>query len=474
MKLFHGRLASPPTGVDLSLQPSSPWATRYASRLADWPKDFVFGRISDSRTKRVDFLCLQEAIERQLDTHCVGMEWVAEGGFNQIYLVSLADGSQIVARLSFPFPHDQMTGAAFSSQTEVDRARIPYRLLVEVETIRYVALHTTVPVARIYAFDTKVSNPIGTPYMLQELLKGDNVGELWWNLSHPERDVMMASLGRVCGGLLSLKFTSYGCISSHMAEEPVGPITPPLCTLASEHSLEDVGPWPCSAPFALMTTLAAREEAWMRGPSGRTLVAQWRGERHPTEDLDKTLPAFVELASRLLQLFPHLPILYPLPEEALRPALCHPDFSVANVMASQDNPANITGLVDWEFATVAPLFSCYKVPDSLYDYGDQNEPDPEERESKRRGRALFAQGVIDACPDAEVVVRPEENSALQRSLCGLQTLSILTTSGFSRWCPFEDVRARLVSLRESAAVECGPGVQIIDDLLTLFNIHTSP
>ncbi|KAI0057950.1 hypothetical protein BV25DRAFT_1321242 [Artomyces pyxidatus] len=64
------------------------------------------------------------------------------GRANQVYLVSLSDGVQIVARLGFPFPYSVHCGEAFEIQEEDDRARIPYRLLSEVEIIRYVAVHT--------------------------------------------------------------------------------------------------------------------------------------------------------------------------------------------------------------------------------------------------------------------------------------------------------------------------------------------
>ena len=40
----------------------------------------------------------------------------------------------------------------------------------QVATIRHIRAHTQIPVARIYAYDNNLTNPIGSPYMLQEVV----------------------------------------------------------------------------------------------------------------------------------------------------------------------------------------------------------------------------------------------------------------------------------------------------------------
>ena len=52
--------------------------------------------------------------------------------FIKLYLMYLQDGSQVLARISFPFPHRVRTGDEFAYQEGHDRARIPYRLQSEV------------------------------------------------------------------------------------------------------------------------------------------------------------------------------------------------------------------------------------------------------------------------------------------------------------------------------------------------------
>src|SRR5882672_1996860 len=52
--------------------------------------------------------------------------------FIKLYLMSLQYGSQVLAQITFPFPHLVCTGDNFAYQEEHDRARIPYRLQSEV------------------------------------------------------------------------------------------------------------------------------------------------------------------------------------------------------------------------------------------------------------------------------------------------------------------------------------------------------
>ena len=105
----------------------------------------------------------------------------------QIYLLTLGDGSNLLARLSFPYPHTVRTGEAFSHQEAEDCRRIPYRLQSEVgfsfrqlfqssfkfhqvATIRYISENTNIPVNTVYAFDKDLDNAVGTPYTLQQLV----------------------------------------------------------------------------------------------------------------------------------------------------------------------------------------------------------------------------------------------------------------------------------------------------------------
>lgn len=147
MHFFHPRFSLAQAPVQSVLTPRSEWTTAHASQVSQWPKTLV--TISDSRTSTLDYLALKHAIEAAMGQTCDAIEWVSEGGCNQVcltypacdmstdirtklYLVTLSDGLEILARVAFPFPHRVRTGDALAFQEAYDRARIPSRIQSEV------------------------------------------------------------------------------------------------------------------------------------------------------------------------------------------------------------------------------------------------------------------------------------------------------------------------------------------------------
>ena len=144
MDFYHPRFSS--TGsLQSAPKPHSEWAKAHAAQISKWPEKAPYLTISDSRTSTVNFSALQHAVQASMGQKCIRIEWVAEGGCNQIslaclpcdtdlttriqlYLVTLSDGYEILARIAFPYPHAVRTGQAFAHQESYDRARIPSRM----------------------------------------------------------------------------------------------------------------------------------------------------------------------------------------------------------------------------------------------------------------------------------------------------------------------------------------------------------
>jgi hypothetical protein len=102
-----------------------------------------------------------------------------------LYLATFSGGAHILARLAFPFPHRVHTDQACYYQETNDRefhteynprsgfqfmSALRSSLLKEVATIRYVQIHTKISVARIHAHDVSLTNLVGSPYTLQEVV----------------------------------------------------------------------------------------------------------------------------------------------------------------------------------------------------------------------------------------------------------------------------------------------------------------
>lgn len=89
--------------------------------------------------------------------------------------------------------------------------------------------------------------------------------------------------------------------------------------------------------------------------------------------------------------------------ELNRPTIRHPDLAPRNIFVSSGG--RITGLLDWQYTVVQPLFIQAKVPDHFQNYGDDesdrlqtprlpegfDDMDDEEKESERDlyGRRLL-------------------------------------------------------------------------------------
>jgi hypothetical protein len=79
MHVFHPRLQP-----FQFAQPKSEWAAKHV----EWIKTFRLGsnilNISDSRSKLINFDALHNGVERMMGQTCISIEWVSEGGGNQV------------------------------------------------------------------------------------------------------------------------------------------------------------------------------------------------------------------------------------------------------------------------------------------------------------------------------------------------------------------------------------------------------
>ncbi|KAF9630378.1 Aminoglycoside phosphotransferase [Lasiodiplodia theobromae] len=89
----------------------------------------------------------------------ISVEFLARGAWNSVYTVSSADkSSQCVFRCALPaYPW--------------------FRTQLEVSTMEYVRTHTTIPVPKVFAFNSSMKNPLGLEWMLMEKIDGITYAE---------------------------------------------------------------------------------------------------------------------------------------------------------------------------------------------------------------------------------------------------------------------------------------------------------
>jgi hypothetical protein len=81
MHFFHSRLPSTQS-LQSALEPRSEWAKIHAAEFAQMGVNIT--TISDSRTCVIEFSALQSAVEAAMGQACIAIEWVGEGGGNQV------------------------------------------------------------------------------------------------------------------------------------------------------------------------------------------------------------------------------------------------------------------------------------------------------------------------------------------------------------------------------------------------------
>lgn len=121
-------------------------------------------------------------------------EKLGEGGFNRTFLITMHDGFQLVGRIPY-------------SATE------PKHLLVasEVATMDFLRL-SGLPVPKIFGYSTTSENLAGTEYILMELVRGSNLGDIWFDLSEKARITVVTRLVELESRLFNFSFPASGSL----------------------------------------------------------------------------------------------------------------------------------------------------------------------------------------------------------------------------------------------------------------------
>lgn len=118
-------------------------------------------------------------------------------------------------------------------------------------------------------------------------------------------------------------------------------------------------------------------ESILRAPAERerTWLIEHGAPRLPREPLNREVYDYKEVnpQSQIEALSEYLdvvPRLVPRDEALHRPIMRHPDLSPSNIFVSEDGA--ITGLIDWQYSTVMPLFLQTRVPAHFQNWGDDS------------------------------------------------------------------------------------------------------
>jgi len=222
-----------------------------------------------------------------------------------------------------------------------------------------------IPIPRIYGWDLTFDNPVGAPYILRECVKGTNLSTdgRFYGLSPSKRMQVIKELAFVQAELSKpSEFKQLGYIYQREDNEDefyVGKVA----ALPSGCPEEDARRQPFLGPYDSLP------ELWEARIDRETLSAIGNWSQLPS---DSSLPPHLGPPSKanpqefgeLLQLLAGLTNLFNPPAELSTLCIHHSDFALRNVLFDEET-MKISGVIDWEFASVMPLCITGRFPNDL-------------------------------------------------------------------------------------------------------------
>ncbi|KAH8724357.1 kinase-like domain-containing protein [Phaeosphaeriaceae sp. PMI808] len=347
--------------------------------------------------------CAAEAIGTKL---CVNIEKYPDGMYNKSMLLTMDNGSQVVAKVPNP------------------NAGIPhFTTASEVATMDFARNVLKTPVPRVLAWSSKATeNPIGAEYIIMEKAQGIELERVWPSMIIQDRLDLVKNIASFQKAWTSISFRKFGALY-YAKDLQQAVVNEPLYVDANGVDIID-------AKFAV-------------GPStGRESIDNRRAnvnfDRGPWNSLEEYHNAIGHRETTCVKQLPHLPkspitlcgpgTYQPTREKKLRALECylqlikfllpldpaissvhlwHNDLHVANIFVDPSKPTQVVGIIDWQSTELCPLYFHARQP-HIIDYegppiSGLERPQPPKDMEKLEGEAK----------------KHAETLYLQQSLCSL-------------------------------------------------------
>ncbi|GAB1733205.1 hypothetical protein NU195Hw_g8465t1 [Hortaea werneckii] len=293
---------------------------------------------------------------------CVSMVKLAEGGFNKVFRLSMDNGAVVIARIPTP-----IVGPA---------SRV---LASEVATMDFVRNVLDIPVPKVIAWDGETANAAGCEFILMEEAKGKPLGAIWPGMELDEKFKIVEEVVAVQKKLQSVTFSRYGSMyyKSHYKSDAAGfstslDIHGNLPSSAKKYaedrfiigSLAERSFWePKYADLAIDHGPWSSAQSYLRAISEREQSKFPLGTASADSQCDSDILDSPQARQSLLQKFEAVGVYLPPSQPALnRGTLFHWDLRAPNFFVED---GQITSLIDWQDAWVAPLFMQERRPQLL-------------------------------------------------------------------------------------------------------------
>ncbi|KAJ6447508.1 hypothetical protein C8R45DRAFT_948495 [Mycena sanguinolenta] len=340
----------------------------------DHCSEFSYDGDEDATPDSFSLTKLGDAVNECIGRKC-NLVKMAEGGYHKVDARSMFTGDEpvnIVARVAAPaFPRDKVES--------------------EIATIQYIASHTGIPTPRVYGWNSDDSNPVGLEYMILEkvhvLLKGQgdanssqirgvSASEVWDTLPLELKQVIVSEVADYTTQLFRIRFETGGSLySGPDGKGFIGPIVSTPFYRALDGVVRFAQPvdrdialyrGPFHDASAYLCSFLNAELRVVEDQRQHILEHEMDGDEERLEQGIHVLNKAVQLAS----VYPgDFCVSEPLTSPGQPFSLRMDDFRLSNIMIDEET-GHVTGIIDFEGATVAPLWECAYMPRWLQDPGE--------------------------------------------------------------------------------------------------------
>ncbi|KAH3687949.1 hypothetical protein WICPIJ_001064 [Wickerhamomyces pijperi] len=309
-----------------------------------------------------------------------------EGKHHRIYKVDTSAARSFILRIPY----------GLDSQYAIEK-----RIQSEVATLDFVDVKLGLNVPKVFAYGADKSNPIESPFILQEFIEGDSLMKIWAPMTPHQAPTHKEIIGKVIdpltefqSRLADIQFNQFGSLyfkkdlpldtvpyegetdEALKGRWVVGPSTERVFwrnkrLLTKAKSDEFTGPWAASRPLDIVSSIAGIEIENVQNKI-KILDNDLGGVSETKQQLTKQLETFQNLKAIAPLLFNTASEKYKDIKSLFSPRLAHTDLDPMNViMKNEDEPY----FIDFEGATIKPFifqstpkFVAYEDGPKIYEF----------------------------------------------------------------------------------------------------------
>ncbi|KAL3473948.1 phosphotransferase enzyme family protein [Aspergillus californicus] len=278
---------------------------------------------------------------------------LSEGNFNKALLLTMNDGKEVIAKITNP----NAGSPQFITASEV--------AVMDFECPTY-------PSPEVFSWCSEGrQSPVGAEYIIMQKVPGEKLSCYWDDITTLDRSKIVDQLVQCDKSLVENPFPQYGSLYYHEDEAGsdrfmVGPTMNRKYFDDKRVLLNlDRGPWTLLKEYLVANATREKESILQLGDSPR-LQGLFKGPRQYQPSRTAKLQAINSYTNIMRHLLPKN-------KADHRPVLWHPDLHGDNIFVDPKDPTQITGIIDWQAAHIAPLFLQARRPAIL----DVNGPLPQ-------------------------------------------------------------------------------------------------